>query len=70
MKFQVVEAAKMAKAERLFMRFKKLEEVKSKTGPILSAYQPLEVLIKGRIGSGTGSLLLFKGVVMQMTNHT
>lgn len=73
MKFQVVEAAKMAKAgANLEEILEKLEEVKAKT-ELYIGVSTLENLVKGgRIGRVTGliSSLLNIRVVMQMTNHT
>lgn len=73
MKFQVVEAAKMAKAgANLEEILEKLEEVKAKT-ELYIGISTLENLVKGgRIGRVTGliSSLLNIRVVMQMTNHT
>ena len=73
MKFQVVEAAKMAKAgANLEEILEKLEEVKAKT-ELYIGVSTLENLFKGgRIGRVTGliSSLLNIRVVMQMTNHT
>ena len=73
MKFQVVEAAKMAKAgSTLEEILQKLEEVKAKT-ELYIGVSTLENLVKGgRIGRVTGliSSLLNIRVVMQMTNHT
>ena len=73
MKFQVVEAAKMAKAGATLEEIlEKLEEVKSKT-ELYIGVSTLENLVKGgRIGRVTGliSSLLNIRVVMQMTNHT
>ena len=73
MKFQVVEAAKMAKAgANLEEILQKLEEVKAKT-ELYIGVSTLENLVKGgRIGRVTGliSSLLNIRVVMQMTNHT
>lgn len=73
MKFQVVEAAKMAKAgATLDEILEKLEEVKAKT-ELYIGVSTLENLVKGgRIGRVTGliSSLLNIRVVMQMTNHT
>ena len=73
MKFQVVEAAKMAKAgANLEEILQKLEEVKAKT-ELYIGISTLENLVKGgRIGRVTGliSSLLNIRVVMQMTNHT
>lgn len=73
MKFQVVEAAKMAKAGATLEEIlQKLEEVKAKT-ELYIGVSTLENLVKGgRIGRVTGliSSLLNIRVVMQMTNHT
>lgn len=73
MKFQVVEAAKMAKAGATLEEIlQKLEEVKAKTDLYIGV-STLENLVKGgRIGRVTGliSSLLNIRVVMQMTNHT
>ena len=73
MKFQVVEAAKMAKAGATLEEIlEKLEEVKAKT-ELYIGVSTLENLVKGgRIGRVTGliSSLLNIRVVMQMTNHT
>ena len=73
MKFQVVEAAKMAKAGATLEEIlEKLEEVKVKT-ELYIGVSTLENLVKGgRIGRVTGliSSLLNIRVVMQMTNHT
>ena len=73
MKFQVVEAAKMAKAGATLEEIlEKLEEVKTKT-ELYIGVSTLENLVKGgRIGRVTGliSSLLNIRVVMQMTNHT
>ena len=73
MKFQVVEAAKMAKAgANLEEILEKLEEVKAKT-ELYIGVSTLENLVKGgRFGRVTGliSSLLNIRVVMQMTNHT
>ena len=73
MKFQVVEAAKMAKAGATLEEIlEKLEEVKSKT-ELYIGVSTLENLVKGgRIGRVTGliSSLLNIRVVMQMTDHT
>ena len=73
MKFQVVEAAKMAKAgANLEEILEKLEEVKAKT-ELYIGVSTLENLVKGgRIGRVTGliSSLLNIRVVMQMTDHT
>ena len=73
MKFQVVEAAKMAKAGATLEEIlQKLEEVKAKT-ELYIGVSTLENLVKGgRIGRVTGliSSLLNMRVVMQMTNHT
>ncbi|KJQ60914.1 DegV family protein [Streptococcus cristatus] len=73
MKFQVVEAAKIAKAgANLEEILEKLEEVKAKT-ELYIGVSTLENLVKGgRIGRVTGliSSLLNIRVVMQMTNHT
>ena len=73
MKFQVVEAAKMAKAgANLEEILEKLEEIKAKT-ELYIGVSTLENLAKGgRIGRVTGliSSLLNIRVVMQMTNHT
>ena len=73
MKFQVVEAAKMAKAGATLEEIlEKLEEVKAKT-ELYIGISTLENLVKGgRIGRVTGliSSLLNIRVVMQMTNHT
>jgi len=73
MKFQVVEAAKMAKAgANLEEILEKLEEIKAKT-ELYIGVSTLENLVKGgRIGRVTGliSSLLNIRVVMQMTNHT
>lgn len=73
MKFQVVEAAKMAKdGATLEEILEKLEEVKAKT-ELYIGVSTLENLVKGgRIGRVTGliSSLLNIRVVMQMTNHT
>ena len=73
MKFQVVEAAKMAKAGATLEEIlEKLEEVKTKT-ELYIGVSTLENLVKGgRIGRVTGliSSLLNIRVVMQMTDHT
>ncbi|KAA0963863.1 DegV family protein [Streptococcus cristatus] len=73
MKFQVVEAAKMAKAGATLEEIlEKLEEVKAKT-ELYIGVSTLENLVKGgRIGRVTGliSSLLNIRVVMQMTDHT
>ena len=73
MKFQVVEAAKMAKAGATLEEIlEKLEEIKAKT-ELYIGVSTLENLVKGgRIGRVTGliSSLLNIRVVMQMTNHT
>ena len=73
MKFQVVEAAKMAKAGATLEEIlQKLEEVKAKT-ELYIGVSTLENLVKGgRIGRVTGliSSLLNIRVVMQMTDHT
>ena len=73
MKFQVVEAAKMAKAGATLEEIlQKLEEVKAKT-ELYIGVSTLENLVKGgRIGRVTGliSSLLNIRVFMQMTNHT
>ena len=73
MKFQVVEAAKMAKAGATLEEIlQKLEEVKAKT-ELYIGVSTLEHLVKGgRIGRVTGliSSLLNIRLVMQMTNHT
>ena len=73
MKFQVVEAAKMAKAGATLEEIlERLEEVKAKT-ELYIGVSTLENLVKGgRIGRVTGliSSLLNIRVVMQMTNHT
>ncbi len=73
MKFQVVEAAKMAKVGATLEEIlEKLEEVKAKT-ELYIGVSTLENLVKGgRIGRVTGliSSLLNIRVVMQMTNHT
>lgn len=73
MKFQVVEAAKMAKAGATLEEIlEKVEEVKAKT-ELYIGVSTLENLVKGgRIGRVTGliSSLLNIRVVMQMTNHT
>lgn len=73
MKFQVVEAAKMAKVGATLEEIlEKLEEVKDKT-ELYIGVSTLENLVKGgRIGRVTGliSSLLNIRVVMQMTNHT
>ena len=73
MKFQVVEAAKIAKAgANLEEILEKLEEIKAKT-ELYIGVSTLENLVKGgRIGRVTGliSSLLNIRVVMQMTNHT
>ena len=73
MKFQVVEAAKMAKAGATLEEIlEKLEEVKAKT-ELYIGVSTLENLVKGgRIGRVTGLIrsLLNIRVVMQMTNHT
>ena len=73
MKFQVVEAAKMAKAGATLEEIlEELEEVKAKT-ELYIGVSTLENLVKGgRIGRVTGliSSLLNIRVVMQMTNHT
>ena len=73
MKFQVLEAAKMAKAGATLEEIlQKLEEVKAKT-ELYIGVSTLENLVKGgRIGRVTGliSSLLNIRVVMQMTNHT
>lgn len=73
MKFQVVEAAKMAKAGATLEEIlEKLEEVKAKT-ELYIGVSTLENLVKGgRIGRVTGliSSLLNIRVIMQMTNHT
>ena len=73
MKFQVVEAAKMAKARATLEEIlQKLEEVKAKT-ELYIGVSTLENLVKGgRIGRVTGliSSLLNIRVVMQMTDHT
>lgn len=73
MKFQVVEAAKMAKSGATLEEIlQKLEEVKAKT-ELYIGVSTLENLVKGgRIGRVTGliSSLLNIRVVMQMTNHT
>ena len=72
-KFQVVEAAKMAKAGATLEEIlQKLEEVKAKT-ELYIGVSTLENLVKGgRIGRVTGliSSLLNIRVVMQMTDHT
>ena len=73
MKFQVVEAAKMAKAGATLEEIlEKIEEVKAKT-ELYIGVSTLENLVKGgRIGRVTGliSSLLNIRVVMQMTDHT
>ena len=73
MKFQVLEAAKMAKAGATLEEIlEKLEEVKAKT-ELYIGVSTLENLVKGgRIGRVTGliSSLLNIRVVMQMTDHT
>ena len=72
MKFQVVEAAKMAKAGATLEEIlQKLEEVKAKT-ELYIGVSTLENLVKGgRIGRVTGliSSLLNIRVVMQMKEH-